>query len=437
MKNAEPQSKSTPRAPSPAGEIPRDRHFDATLRVLLSEGYRYISTRCEELDTDIFRTRLLLQPAVCIRGEGAAKLFYDNALVKRAGAAPKRIRKSLLGEGGVHGLDDEQHVNRKQMFLSLMTPANIEQLRELTLAAWKIQSESWQKLDRVVLLEEAPQILCRAVCEWAGIPLGKDLRARARDLLAMVDAFGGVGPRYWRGTWARRRTERWIGQIIREIRAGALRPAGDAAASVVALHRDTKGALLDEQIAAVELINVIRPTVAVTYLIVFCALALHLHPEERGKVSDGNDLDGNSRALECFVQEVRRFYPFAPVMGGIARKDIHWRGYRIPADTLLVLDLYGTNHDPRSWSGPDEFRPARFGLWNGSPYNFIPQGGGDFEIGHRCAGEWITIELLKIAVRFLTTNIRYEVPAQDLRVPMNRMPSRPAGGFVMEKVQSV
>jgi fatty-acid peroxygenase len=399
------------------------------MRVLLSEGYRYISTCCDELASDIFRTRLLLRPAVCIRGEEAAKLFYDNALIKRAGAAPKRIRRSLLGEGGVHGLDDREHVNRKQMFLSLMAPANIERLRELTLAAWISQSESWQKLDRVVLLEEVPQILCRAVCEWMGVPLGSDLTQRAQDLFAMVDAFGAVGRRYWRGTAARRRTEQWIRQVIRNIRAGK---ADDALARVVALHRGTNGALLSEQVAAVELINVLRPTVAVTYLVLFCALALHLHPAERAMFMYGND-----RRVEHFVQEVRRFYPFAPVMGGTARKDIQWRGYRIPAKALLVLDLYGTNHDARSWSSPDDFRPARFQQWNGSPYNFIPQGGGDFDIGHRCAGEWITIELLKVAVRFLTTNIRYEVPAQDLRVPMNRMPSRPASGFVMEKVHSV
>jgi fatty-acid peroxygenase len=68
------------------------------------------------------------------------------------------------------------------------------------------------------------------------------------------------------------------------------------------------------------------------------------------------------------------------------------------------------------------------------PYNFISQGGGDFEIGHRCAGEWITIKLLKVAVRFLTTDIRYEVPVQQLGVPTNRMPSKPKSGFVTEKV---
>lgn len=48
-----------------------------------------------------------------------------------------------------------------------------------------------------------------------------------------------------------------------------------------AMHTDLEGNLLDEQIAAVEVINVLRPTVAVSRFIVFCALALHQYPGYR------------------------------------------------------------------------------------------------------------------------------------------------------------
>src|SRR3546814_10555834 len=59
------------------------------------------------------------------------------------------------------------------------------------------------------------------------------------------------------------------------------------------------------------------------------------------------------------------------------------------------LDLHGTNRDRRSWDAPEEFRPERFRRWDGSPFNFIPQGGGSHDLNHRCPGEWITIELMK------------------------------------------
>lgn len=54
-------------------------------------------------------------------GPHAARLFYDENRFVRHGAMPISIKKSLLGEGGVQGLDDESHHHRKQMFMSLMT----------------------------------------------------------------------------------------------------------------------------------------------------------------------------------------------------------------------------------------------------------------------------------------------------------------------------
>ncbi|MBV0910743.1 cytochrome P450, partial [Planococcus sp. CP5-4_UN] len=46
-------------------------------------------------------------------------------------------------------------------------------------------------------------------------------------------------------------------------------------------------------------------------------------------------------------------------------------------DMRVILDLYGTNHHPDSWDNADEFIPERFSTWDGSPFSFIPQGGGD------------------------------------------------------------
>lgn len=40
-----------------------------------------------------------------------------------------------------------------------------------------------------------------------------------QPISAMVDAFGAVGVRHWRGRTARRRCERWIGSLIDDVRA--------------------------------------------------------------------------------------------------------------------------------------------------------------------------------------------------------------------------
>lgn len=102
----------------------------------------------------------------------------------------------------------------------------------------------------------------------------------------------------------------------------------------------------------------------------------------------------------------------------------------------MLLDLHGTDHDARTWDAPEEFRPERFRRWDGSPFNFIPQGGGDHYLNHRCAGEWVTIELMKVASDSLARRIEYDVPEQDLQIDASRLPALPRSRFVIRDVRA-
>ncbi|WP_222615301.1 cytochrome P450 [Persicimonas caeni] len=159
---------------------------------------------------------------------------------------------------------------------------------------------------------------------------------------------------------------------------------------------------------------------------------MHDYPRQAVDLRDADD-----DALELFAHEVRRFYPFFPFVAAIVRRNFTWRGYEFEEGTRTLLDLYGTNRDPRVWDAPDTFRPERFRDWDESPFNFIPQDGGDFLHNHRCAGEWITKELMEAAVDFLVHSIDYEVPAQDLSVDLSRMPAIPASCFRITNVRRV
>src|SRR4051812_37305811 len=97
----------------------------------------------------------------------------------------------------------------------------------------------------------------------------------------MFDAAGSVGPRAWSALLLRRRTERWAKRIIRDVRRRRLSVANASAIAVIASHRGEHGQFLSVSEAAVELINVLRPTVAVSRSITFAALALHEHPAAR------------------------------------------------------------------------------------------------------------------------------------------------------------
>ena len=101
----------------------------------------------------------------------------------------------------------------------------------------------------------------------------------------------------------------------------------------------------------------------------------------------------------------------------------------------VMLDLYGTSHDARAWPVPHEFRPARFGTWTESRFSFVPQGGGDHYINHRCPGEGITVELLKVALDFLARRLEYDVAEQNLKIDYSRLPALPRSRFVIENVK--
>jgi fatty-acid peroxygenase len=413
--------------------IPRDEGPDSTL-ALLSEGYTFVSDRCRRYRSDIFETRLTLKKAVCVLGEEAARMFYEPGRFTRKGALPITTLKLLQDKGSASLLDGEAHRWRKRMFMSLMTPSAIQRLGDTMVDRWHVRLGAWEGMDQVVLLDEVQEILCGAVCAWCGIPLpDSDARQRTRELAAMVDGAGAVGPRNWRGMLLRARTERWIRDIVEKVRVGGLEAPEGSAAHVIAWHRDLDGELLTREAAAVELINVLRPTVAVAWFVTFAALALHDHPECRQKLQAG----GDDEYLELFVQEVRRFYPFFPLIGGRARDAFDWRGRHFPKGEWVLLDLYGTDHDARIWEEPGTFRPERFRRWDGSAFNFIPQGGGDHHDNHRCPGEWITIELMKRAVHLLTTATSYDVPEQDLSVDLSRMPTAPKSRFVIRNVRQI
>ena len=216
---------------------------------------------------------------------------------------------------------------------------------------------------------------------------------------------------------------------MRDVRSGTVTAPEDSVLDLVCRHRDADGGPLDEKTAAVELLNVVRPTTAVAWFVAFTAHALHKWPEHRAPLADGG-----VPFTAAFAHEVRRFYPFVPFLGGLAARDLYWRGEWVPAGGLVVLDVYGQNHDESLWGDPYAFRPRRFLERPVERDELIPQGGGDPAAGHRCPGEGITVGVLEaLAVRLARTE--YTVPEQNLAIPLHRVPTRPHSGVLLSGVR--
>jgi fatty-acid peroxygenase len=338
------------------------------------------------------------------------------------------VQGTLFGKGSVHSLDGEPHRVRKAMFVAvLMNDDGIASLVQRATQAWDDAAAEWARRPQIVLFDEAGRVIAGAVCRWAGVPVTDDeVPGVARDLLALVDGFATGGPRHWRARRARGRREAWLARLVEEVRSGAATVPEGSAVDVVARHRDAQGDRLDPRVAAVELLNVIRPTTAVAWFVAFTGHALIRWPEHRKRLADGD-----AAFAEAFAHEVRRFYPFAPFIGGRAPRDVEWDGERIPKNSMVLLDLYGQNHDADLWGDPYTFRPERFLGREIGAFELVPQGGGDPRTGHRCPGEQITVSLLSaLAVRL--ARLQFDVPDQDLSISLRRIPARPTSGVVLE-----
>lgn len=407
-------------------DIPRD-HVPESSISFLADPYRFIGRRARELDSEVFVTRLLGQRTICMYGREAGALFYDTGRMQRAGAMPLRVVNTLLGAGGVQALDGDMHRLRKAMFLELATGTRIDPLLHLAGTAWEQHARQWQQAGGVCLYEGATALLAEAAFAWAGIALDRArVQERRPDVVALFDGAGAVGPRHWKSRLARRRLEGWLVGVVEDVRTGAAACEASSPLARVAAHVDADGRPLDARVAAVEVLNLVRPIVAVSVYITFVAHALHRHSGLRAQVA------GGGRELENFVQEVRRFYPFFPAAAARTCQAFTWKGFGFPAGTRVMFDLYGTNHDARHWHEPDRFDPDRFNGDVDHVFGLVPQGGGVHAQGHRCPGEWITLALMQQAAQFLA-RLEYDVEG-DPQIRFGRLPALPEGGMQLRRV---
>ncbi|WP_348787690.1 cytochrome P450 [Leifsonia sp. NPDC080035] len=390
------------------------------------EGYLFGTRRFQRAGADVAVTRLAGVPLTLLRGADAARFFYEGGRFHRSGAMPASVQHLLQDEGSVQSLEGQAHRTRKAVFLDLLTGGAESGLverfgRELWMAA---RASAGGEVRLIDLFSVA---LLRAVCAWSGLPdaVAADLE-RSHALQRMIAGAGTIGPLNWEARLRRRRAERLLADTVARQRHAPFAPDGSALA-VLAAH--TEPDPLSLEVAAVELLNILRPVVAVAWFLTFAALALHRRPAWQDRLANGTDEE-----VRWFSNEVRRFYPFFPFVAGRASRELEWGGRTFPEGSRVALDLYATDHHPALWDEPGRFDPERFDGLVVEPNTLIPQGGGRYAEDHRCPGEPVTLELMDEGVRRLTRRIAYTVPEQDLRVSLRRFPALPRSGLIVGRL---
>lgn len=401
----------------------------------LDEGYLLLSKLREEAGTPVVKARLLNKEVIAVYGKDAAKKFYDPRNFKREGAMPKLVLKTLFGEGGVQTLDGKSHEKRKTIFMDLMTPKRMEDYHRILDRTLTKRMD--QEHGEFQLFDVAKDVLFRSICEWSGIDLTQmsqtEIDRLAEYQISMISSAVTNPKTHVKGIENRKKSEKWAQSLIEEARTHPVAGKEEVALYAFASATDDEGELLPIDVAAVELLNVIRPTVALTVWIALMGHALFSRPDIYQRLHAEFD-----QLQDSFIQEMRRYYPFFPMLPAFAIQDVEIDGYLIPKDSWVVLDLYGTNHDERTIETPEVFRISRYlgkekHISYDEEYEMIAQGGGKFEAMHRCAGEWITLHALRVFSDQLVNKYQFTVPEQDWEIPLNQFPTFPKSKAVLVK----
>lgn len=124
---------------------------------------------------------------------------------------------------------------------------------------------------------------------------------------------------------------------------------------------------------------------------------------------DYEDLE-KLETLEACFDEALRLYPPVPMIPRRTVNDVDFKGTRIPAHTLVYINVFNSHRMEQYWSNPTAFDPTRFlerKEHKQHPYLFVPFGGG----AHMCIGKaFAYMEVKAFIHQFLQ---RYEVSLPD------------------------
>ena len=243
--------------------IKKHKGLDNTLKVM-KEGYLYTTNQRRRLGSDnIFETRVLGgKRAIVISGKKAAELFYDNDKTERSGTLPKRLVNTLFGKGAIHTTTGKKHVDRKALFMSLMTEGNLKHLRELTRNHWYMNTHRMEQMDQINIYRESIILLTKVGTKWAGVQAPEEkIEEIATDMDIMIDSFKGLGTAYKgykASVAARRRVEDWLEDQIIQTRKGKIFPPEGTALYEFAHWEDYKGNAMVSGLFLIYLMNIFR-----------------------------------------------------------------------------------------------------------------------------------------------------------------------------------
>ncbi|OWM70819.1 hypothetical protein CDL15_Pgr014492 [Punica granatum] len=117
--------------------------------------------------------------------------------------------------------------------------------------------------------------------------------------------------------------------------------------------------------------------------------------------------------LHCIINETLRMYPAGPLLvPHESSEECHVGGYRVPGDTMLMINLYSIQRDPKYWPDPEKFKPERFEGMEGvkDGHKMMPFGSGR----RGCPGENLALRMVGMTLGSLIQCFEWGRISEDL-----------------------
>lgn len=133
------------------------------------------------------------------------------------------------------------------------------------------------------------------------------------------------------------------------------------------------------------------------------------------------DLGTTRLNASCF-ESLRLFTP-SPMLGRVAREDLDFGSWRLPAGRKLILPVIALHRDAEIWPDPDRYFPQRF-VKSPLPYTFLPFGAGP----RGCPGQNLAMRLKRFVLNYLLKRYDFELCDDQERFPYDCLKSYPNDG---------
>ncbi len=244
------------------------------------------------------------------------------------------------------------------------------------------------------------------------------------------------GLEFYRGLRGREFMLGFLGAMLDEKRAGR---APDMFSRLCRARSEEGDALADDDVLDHMIFLMMAAHDTTTSTLTSLTYELARHPDWQERVRDesrnlGNeepafDELGRLESLTLAMNETLRRYPPLPVIPRVATSDFDFGGYRIPANSMVIVSPIHTHHMAEHWPDPFRWDPERFAPGRAEherhTHVWIPFGGGP----HMCLGRRFAETQVRLVMHQLLLRYRFEVP-DGYTMPIQQAPiSRPRDGL--------